>query len=72
VAERRQVKLGPAIVAIRELKRYRLSTHEIVHLVNREFPPRNVFHRRISRASMRRVLKSIPEQAFEEATTSQK
>jgi hypothetical protein len=67
------VKLDPAIVAkIRELKRYGLSTHEIVRLVNREFAPRNVFHRRISRASVRRVLKSIDKQAFEEATTSQK
>lgn len=67
------MKLDPAIVAkIRELKRYGLSTHEIVHLVNREFPPRNVFHRRISGASVRKVLNSIPERAFGEATTSQK
>jgi hypothetical protein len=65
--------LDPAIVAkIREPKRYGLSTHEIVHLVNREFPPRNTFHRRISRAGVRKVLKSIPEQALEEVTTSQK
>jgi hypothetical protein len=46
-----------AIAKILELHGRGLSTHEICYLINRDNPPRNVFHEPLTSVQVRRILK---------------